>query len=266
MIALTVDDERLMLNSLTAAVKASPDIEQVTEFTGCTAALEWARENRADIAFLDISMRGIGGLALAEKLLEIQPKMKIIFCTGHSEYAVDAFRIHVSGYLMKPITAESVQREIDHIKSEGKMGKLLTLRCFGTFEVFAAGKPLVFKRSIAKEILAVLTDLRGAGITSKQICALIRPENSDEEKNMNYIRQGFSDLRKALESVGAEKVLLRSGVHSYSIDTELIDCDYYSFTECGEPTFGGEYMKQYSWAEETCAMLWEQKGIAEGTK
>lgn len=258
MIALTVDDERLMLNALTSAVKASPDISSVTEFTSCTAAIEWARENRADIAFLDISMRGMGGLALAERLVEIQPKMKIVFCTGHSEYAVDAFRLHVSGYLLKPITPEAVQREIDHIKLERRANKLLTVRAFGTFEVFADGKPLVFKRSIAKELLAVLTDRRGSGITSRQICALIRPDNSDEDKNMNYIRQGFSDLRKTLESVGAGDILLHSGVHSYCVDTELIDCDYYSFLECGEPPFVGEYMKQYSWAEDTCALLSER--------
>lgn len=258
MIALTVDDERLMLNALTSAVKASPDISSVTEFTVCTSAIEWAKENRADIAFLDISMRGMGGLALAERLVEIQPKMKIVFCTGHSEYAVDAFRLHVSGYLLKPITPEAVQREIDHIKLERRANKLLTVRAFGTFEVFADGKPLVFKRSIAKELLAVLTDRRGSGITSRQICALIRPDNSDEDKNMNYIRQGFSDLRKTLESVGAGDILLHSGVHSYCVDTELIDCDYYSFLECGEPPFVGEYMKQYSWAEDTCALLSER--------
>lgn len=258
MIALTVDDERLMLNALTSAVKASPDISSAAEFTDCTAAIEWAMENRADIAFLDISMRGMGGLALAERLVEIQPKMKIIFCTGHSEYAVDAFRLHVSGYLLKPITPEAVQREIDHIKLERKANKLLTVRTFGTFEVFSDGKPLAFKRSIAKELLAVLTDRRGSGITSRQICALIRPDNSDEEKNMNYIRQGFSDLRKTLESVGAGDILLRSGVHSYCVDTELMDCDYYSFLECGKPPFDGEYMKQYSWAEDTCALLSER--------
>ena len=253
--ALAVDDERFMLNALSAAVKASPDIDGVTEFTSCSAALEWAKENTADVAFLDISMRGMGGLALAEKLLELHPKMKIVFCTGHSEYAVDAFKIHVSGYLMKPITAEAVQREIDHIKPSGETKKLLAIRCFGTFEVFADGKPLAFKRSIAKEVLAVLTDQRGSGITSKQICAVIWQDNTDDIKNMNYLRQAFSDLRKTLESVGAENVLLRAGIHSYSLNTELVDCDYLRFLQCGEPPFSGEYMKQYSWAEETCAML-----------
>ena len=252
--ALAVDDEKFMLNALSAAVKFSPDIDEVTEFTSCFAALEWANQNTADVAFLDINMRGIGGLALAEKLLELHPKMKIVFCTGHSEYAVDAFQIHVSGYLMKPITAAAVQREIDHIKLTVETKKLLTIRCFGTFEIFFGGKPLTFKRSKAKEVFAVLTDRRGSGITSKQICAMIWQDNTDDFKNMNYLRQAFSDLRKTLESVGAEDVLLHAGIR-YSLNTELVDCDYFRFLQFGKPSFSGEYMKQYSWAEETCAML-----------
>ena len=76
---------------------------------------------------------------------------------------------------------------------------------------------------------------------------------------MNYIRQGFRELRKTLDSVGAADVLVHAGIHSYSLNTELVECDYYSFTQRGEPLFRGEYMKQYSWAEETCALLWEQR-------
>ena len=82
--ALTVDDEQIMLNALTLAVKESPDISSVAQFISCTATLEWAKTNPIDIAFLDISMRGMGGLALAERLLEIQPNCKIVFCTGFS--------------------------------------------------------------------------------------------------------------------------------------------------------------------------------------
>ena len=41
----------------------------------------------------------------------------------------------------------------------------------------------------------------------------------------------------------------------YRIDTDLVRCDYLSFLETGRPQFHGEYMTQYSWAEETCAML-----------
>ena len=63
MIAVTVDDERPMLQALTKAVAFSPDITAISEFSSCTKALEWVQNNHVDIAFLDISMRGMGGLA-----------------------------------------------------------------------------------------------------------------------------------------------------------------------------------------------------------
>ena len=65
MIAIAVDDEALMLGALVAAIQASPDITEVTQFSGCEEALEFVRNHPVDVAFLDINMRGMGGLALA---------------------------------------------------------------------------------------------------------------------------------------------------------------------------------------------------------
>ena len=140
--AIAVDDEIYMLETLQEAVSASSDIEKVEAFSACSAALAYATENPVDVAFLDINMRGIGGLELAEKLKELHPRCKIIFCTGYEEYAVSAFRLHVSGYLIKPITPEAIQREIDHIKGVKAAEKLLTIKCFGNFEVLYDGKSL----------------------------------------------------------------------------------------------------------------------------
>ena len=116
MIAIAVDDEPLMLGALTKAIKASPDITSVASFTSCEEALDFIKINPADIAFLDINMRGMGGLSLAEKIIGFCPDCKIVFCTGYEEYALPAFKLHASGYLMKPISAEDVQGEIDNIK------------------------------------------------------------------------------------------------------------------------------------------------------
>lgn len=173
-----------------------------------------------------------------------------------SQYAVDAFRLHVSGYLLKPVTAEDVQREIDHIKGAKTKEKLLTVKCFGYFEVLSRGEALRFKRSRSKELLAVLVDRKGAEMTAKQICAIMWPENDGDEKSINYLHQLFYDLRNALEAVHAEEILQQNGYY-YSLDKERIDCDYYSFLQTGKPEFRGEYMTQYSWAEETCALLWK---------
>ena len=252
--AIAVDDEICMLETLQEAVSASSDIQTVAAFSSCSAALAYASENPVDMAFLDINMRGIGGLGLAEKLLELQPRCKIVFCTGYQEYAVSAFQLHVSGYLMKPITAEAVQKEIDHIKGVKATEKLLSINCFGNFEVLHNGEILPFKRKKAKELLAVLVDRNGAGMTAKQICAILFPDDTDDTKNAAYLRQLVLDLKNTLKSIHAEDVL-RHDTPYYRINTNLIRCDYLSFLETGKPDFHGEYMTQYSWAEATCAML-----------
>ena len=254
MIAIAVDDEALMLGALVAAVEASSDIAKVESFCDCEQALEFVKNNYVDIAFLDINMRGMGGLALAQNIIAACPSCKIVFCTGYEEYAIPAFKLHASGYLMKPISAEDVQAEIDNIKGVKQRKKLLTVRCFGNFEVYANDEKLMFKRLKTKELLAFLVDRRGAGMTAKQICAVLFPDDEDDTKNAAYLRQLVLDLKNTLKSVGAENVL-RHETPCYRVDTSLIQCDYLSYLEIGKPEFHGEYMMQYSWAEDTCAAL-----------
>ena len=252
--AIAVDDELYMLENLVEAVSASADIESIQSFSSCSAALAYVEGNPVDVAFLDINMRGIGGLMLAEKIIEHQPKCKIVFCTGYEEYAVSAFQIHASGYLIKPITAETVQKEIDHIKHIKSEEKLLAVKCFGDFEVLRKGEILSFKRTKTKEIFAILVDRSGSAMTAKQICAVLFPDDTDDTKNVAYLRQLILDLKNTLKEVGAEAVLQHETPY-YRIDTDRIQCDYLSHLETGRPEFRGEYMMQYSWAEKTCAML-----------
>ena len=257
MIAIAVDDEPLMLGALTKAIKASGDITSVTDFTSCEDALDFIQSNPADIAFLDINMRGMGGLALAEKILNACPDCKIVFCTGYEEYAIPAFKLHASGYLLKPISAKDVQVEIDNIKGIRQNQKPLAVKCFGNFEVFAKGEKLTFKRSKTKELFAFLVDRNGAGVTVAEIGVALW-ENDEDQKNHNYIHQLFRDLRQSLEAVGVEEIFERNN-YFYSINPEKLDCDYYAYLKTGKPEFRGEYMSQYSWAEEACGLLWEKK-------
>ena len=254
MIAIAVDDEPLMLGALVKAISASPDIADVSKFSNGEDALEYVSTHPVDIAFLDINMRGMSGLTLAERLINICPGCKIVFCTGYGEYAVSAFKLHVSGYLMKPVSASDVQAEIDNIKGVRQREKPLEVKCFGHFEVYANGEKLSFKRSKTKELFAYLVDRNGAGVTIAEISAALW-EDDDYQKIQNYIHQLFRDLRQALEGAGINDVFVRKN-HFYSINTEKIDCDYISYLKTGAPEFHGEYMTQYSWAEETCGLLW----------
>ena len=252
--AIAVDDEVLMLGALVAAIEASPDITEVAKFSICEEALAFVENNLVDIAFLDINMRGMGGLALAEKIRTACPDCRIVFCTGYEEYAIQAFKLHASGYLMKPVSAKDVQEEIDHIKHIRRKQKPLEVRCFGHFEVYAKGEKLTFKRSKTKELFAYLIDRNGAGVSVAQIGVALW----ETDENQNYIHQLFHDLRQTLESLGMGDVFQRNN-YLYSINPAKIDCDYFSHLKTGKPEFLGEYMSQYSWAEDTCGLLWERK-------
>ena len=257
MIAIAVDDEPLMLSALAKAIDASPDITAVTKFSDCEKAIDHVKTNPVDMAFLDINMRGMGGLSLAREILRLCPECKIVFCTGYEEYALPAFKIHASGYLLKPISTEDVQEEIDNIKGIRRREKLLTVKCFGNFEVYVNGEKLTFKRSKTKELLAFLVDRNGAGVTAAEIGVALW-EDDEEPKNHNYIHQLFYDLRHALDAAGVGEIFKRNQ-YQYSVDPEKLDCDYYTFLKTGKPKFYGEYMTQYSWAEKTCGLLWEKE-------
>ena len=152
MIAITVDDERPMLNALTDIVKASPDVEQVYDFSSCSATLEWMSENSADVAFVDINMPDKTGLELAVELKDICGGINIIFVTGYSQYAVDAFALNASGYILKPAQTESVLNALANLRNpiRTKTTKLF-VQCFGNFEVFNQNGDIVcFERKKSK--------------------------------------------------------------------------------------------------------------------
>ena len=251
---IAVDDEKIALEALSGAIRAIVAEDEVVSFRYHEDAIEYAKENLCDIAFLDIEMVGMSGVELAEELKKYNNEIKIVFCTGYGNYRDVAFDLHASGYLMKPISAEDVQAEINNIKGVRQKEKPLTVKCFGNFEVYVKDEKLVFKRLKTKELLAFLVDRKGAGMTAREICAVLFPDDMDDTKNAAYLRQLVMDLKNTLKAVGAEGVL-RHETPCYRVDTSLIQCDYFSYLETGKPEFYGEYMMQYSWAEETCALL-----------
>lgn len=217
MIAICVDDEPILLNWLGKMVSASPDIERIEAFTNGETALDYARHHFFDIAFLDVELRAMDGVTLAEQLRAIRPDCGIVFCTGHAGYAVDAIaRLNVDGYLLKPIEAAAVQREIDRVKQRYQPGEtLLTVNLFGGINVFdKIGRSVRFRRKKTEQLLAVLVQQNGQSLSTRELCELLWEDSATSqylyEKNENYLSQLLTDLRHTLEEYGAESVLKKT--------------------------------------------------------
>ncbi len=262
MVIYAVDDERLNLEALVRILKEARPGAEVKDFLSPAELLnEMAdRDEKPDVVFMDIEMPEMTGLELAVRIKNISPETRIVFVTGYSEYAVDAFKVHASGYILKPVTLERIQEELAHMEggSEDEQktqpGKL-KVRCFGAFEVFYNGEPLEFKRSKAKEMLAFLIDRKGDLCTGGELINALWEDNSDLDSKKAYLRTITSELRSVLTSVGMEDVLIRKH-QMWGVRTNLLDCDYYRML-AGDPeavnSYHGKYMSRYSWAEPTTA-------------
>ena len=80
------------------------------------AAMQWAQTTLVDIAFLDIQLGQPNGLALAESLTALYPRVNIIFLTAYADYMPDAWRLHASGFLLKPLDETALQGELSALR------------------------------------------------------------------------------------------------------------------------------------------------------
>ena len=270
MIIYVLDDEPIALRGTINTIQKVVPEANITGFSRANDALRHITDTKEspDVVFSDIEMPGMGGLNFAVALKRLCPEAKIIFVTAYSQYAIDAFRLHVHGYILKPITAERVREELDYLikentpeqepaQEEEQTRELLKVQCFGYFEVFWKGEPLMFGRRQTKELLAYLIDRKGATCTSEEIATALW-EDEDNLKHLKArIRILISDLRQTLAKIGMEDIILRrSG--QIAIRRDAVDCDYYHMLDGDMEAvnaYRGEYMKQYSWAEITAGQL-----------
>ncbi len=251
---LCVDDEPLMLIMLEQAVKEAAPDDDVHAFRYQEDLLEDARKNGCDVAFLDIHMRGMNGVELAKELKAVNPKMNIIFVTGFSEYAGDAMKLHASGYIMTPVTAEEIKKELADLRFPivPKSQALLRVQCFGNFDVFLpSGEHMRFERSRSKEMFAYLVHRNGSSCTIREIAAALFEDEPYDKKQLNYMQQLTHAMIKSLRAVGAEEVVVKD-FNALAVKPELLDCDYYRFKELDAGAvnaYQNEYMSQYYWAD-----------------
>ncbi|MBR4667644.1 MAG: response regulator [Butyrivibrio sp.] len=270
MIAVCVDDEGLILARTVSLVKKTNIFDNVESFMDPTEALEFLDTTPADLALLDIDMPEISGLELASKMQKKCPGIKIIFLTGYSEYAVDAYAMHATGYLLKPVNYERLLEELNYAleskRAEVKTVSLsnssrIKVETFGYFNILVDGRPVVFKRNKAKELIACLVDRQGQFVSRKDMFYILWEDDDYDRAKQKYLDTIIRSLRDTLEEYGISEIFeLEKGL--MRVVPEAFDCDLYRFLDKDQEameSFRGEYMSSYSWASETEGYLTERE-------
>lgn len=247
---ICLDDEKIILQGMILNCEKVDAITEVVGFSNAKALMDYLKDNTANVIFSDINMPDMNGIEISKWLRENHPEINVVFTTGYTEYTNDAIRASAKGYLLKPITKDMIEEQINYFLNNDDSNKRVIVKTFGNFDIKIDDKPVILS-SKTKEALAYLIDRNGASINRKELAAVIYEDDSYSRTIQSYITKIFAELKKVLELHKINDLLLIDQ-NSYAINTKLIICDSYEYLKGNKKyknSYHGEYMKQYSWAD-----------------
>lgn len=282
---IVVDDEILALKRFEHIVQKENRVKLIETFSDGLAALDFIKENTIDIAFLDIEMPEINGLELANRMLEIDPYINIMFVTAYDQYALEAFKAHAIGYLLKPLDIAAFSDQISQFAKTKEPRKLKTssdisapkskqliVRFLGQgvcYDEDSPNTPITFRTAKAYELFALLVHHYKTPLSKFTILDTLFPD-ADYDKANKLFYVSCSYLRSAFSKLDYPDVLLRDN-DNYRINTSILDCDYIKLIEAEKKLTSlstdeladiaslceGEYLmgKSYDWSMETKAYV-----------
>jgi len=112
--AIAVDDEQHCLNTLEWELnRHCPEVELIAQYKDPEEAYRALQEADISILFLDIHLQSTSGIELLQRLLPVD--YHVIFVTAYDEYALQAFDMAATHYLLKPVNGKKLRAALDRI-------------------------------------------------------------------------------------------------------------------------------------------------------
>lgn len=199
---IVVDDEWYSLTEISDMAEKTGIMSVDGRFQNGADALTQSSQIHPQAAFIDIEMPEMDGLTLAEKLLENNPCIKIIFITGWNRYAVAAFELNALDYIMKPVNKDRFNKMAQRLQSELCLEESadqneLSICCFGKFETLKNGVSVVWHRTKAEELFALLSLNANTFLHKNRILNLLWP-TYDHVKSLPILQTSVCRIRNVL--------------------------------------------------------------------
>ena len=113
--AVLIDDNAVCLETEAIIIQDIDEIDELHSFQYAADLLDYMSTTPVDIAFLDIIMDDSDGISLAMEIKKMQPDCKIVFISSSRDFALEAFQVYASGYLLKPVTKDEIINVLNNI-------------------------------------------------------------------------------------------------------------------------------------------------------
>ena len=168
------DDHPIVLDGLRNLIRAEPDLELVGEAASGLSALKIIREQRPDVAVLDISMPELNGIVLSRRLAGEMPALRLLVLTLHEDraYLNQALEAGVRGYVLKRSAVENLVQAIRAVMVGGLyIDPAIVGRVFESKQV---NKRLAARKGVAPALTdreADVLKMAALGFTNKEIAS-----------------------------------------------------------------------------------------------
>ena len=118
---LIVDDHAVVHEGIARILGATGEGWTVGEASGGFQALDWLRQQRADVAIVDLSMPGMSGLELVKRIRAEFGRLPVLVLSMHAEeqYAMRAFKAGANGYITKDGASDELIRAVRKVAAGG---------------------------------------------------------------------------------------------------------------------------------------------------
>lgn len=258
---IIVDDESWALQQLQMEITGEEGVDLVGMFSDPEEALAYVNEHDVDFALLDVQMPGMSGLELGYVFKRKNPDIIIVYVSSYPEYFSEAYRnVRADYYMLKPYRSEDVKDVLDRARLLAKrQRKRVQIRTFGRFDLFIDEQVVRFKNAKAKELLAICVERQGGNVKMEEALDKLWEDCPVTDNLKTRYRKAVAYLNALFAEYRVPDIFV-SSYGTCHINRERVACDYYDFLESEDKLqFFGEFMHEYSWAEETAARLEMQK-------
>lgn len=219
---MIIDDEIPAIDEITYFLEGYP-IKEIKSFQNPILALAEVESFKPNLIFVDIEMPQLKGIDFAVKLREINEKCSLIFVTAYTEYALEAYKVRPTDYILKPIDEKYFNKKMEYVigiwKGIEKELKPQKIECFGKFRVLdMENEEIKFATKKTKELFAYFIAKIDSVIYRDELIMELFPI-TDPEKALNNFYVTLYRLRKALEISGLSRediVITENGISKIS--------------------------------------------------
>ena len=207
---LIADDHGILRSGVGLLVNAQPDMEVVAETGDGREAVVMAKREQPDVAVLDLSMPGLGGIRATEEIRQRCPRTKVLILTMHAdaEYVRSAMLAGAKGYLTKTAVdralleaIRTVHRGQNYVDPSIGFDLVAEMSAKREIEARAAGaRPLLSPRE--EEVLRLLAQGHTNQGAADQLCVGVKTVETYRARLVQKLRlRRRADLvRYALET------------------------------------------------------------------